>query len=86
MGEKALERAEGQVPELLALPGQPLLERRLADGEALEQVSGIEIGRRAERRGRALGDEASKPQHVHVDGGGIEGDGAALDGEAVELR
>ncbi len=80
------QRFERQLAQSLALREEPLLERRLLEGEALEQLAAIERGGSFEGGRRAFGDLALELHHVHVDGGRVQGDGLAVDQQGWRLR
>jgi hypothetical protein len=85
VGERLLTGVERHAPELLTLGQQPLVERRLAEVEPVEQVTAVEAAGRREGVGTAVSDEPSEAHHVHIDTVEVERDRVALDGQAREL-
>ena len=79
------QRFERQLAQALALREEPLLERRLLEGEAFEQLAAIEGGGSFEGGRRAFGDLALELHHIHVDGGRVEGDGLTVDQQGRRL-
>src|SRR6266545_1170723 len=86
MTEKLRQRFERQLTQSLALREQPLLERRLLEREAFEEVSAVQRGGALERGRRALGDLTLELGHVHVDGDRVQGDSFPGDQQCRGLR
>ena len=72
MGQELRERLERELPEPLALPEQPLLERGLVQGESGEEVAPIEGTGLREGVGRALGHPPLEDHHVDLDGDRVQ--------------
>ncbi len=71
---QALERIDGKAAEPIALAGDPLLEARLTQPDAFQQVTAVQ-GHRLHQRGWFAGaDETLEAQHVNVDRGHVERD------------
>ena len=86
MTEKLRQRFERQLAKSLALREQPLLERRLLEREAFEEVAAIQRGGALERSRRALGDPALELRHVYLDGDRVQRDGFPVDQQGRGLR
>ena len=84
--EELRQRFEGQLAQPLALREEPLLERRLLEGEAFKELAAIERGGAVEGGRRAFGDLALELGHVHVDGGRVQGNGLAVDQQRRRLH
>jgi len=82
MSEELRQGVHGQLPEPLSLGDQPVLEQRAAEGQALEEITAIELDRfgqgfRIVRRG-----QSRKSHGININGGAVEGDGLAVQGQA----
>jgi hypothetical protein len=84
--EETAERLDRQLAQPLALRDQPLLERRLADGESLEQVAPVEIDRLFRGLDRARGRETLERGGVHVHRAFGEHHAVVVDHEGRRLR
>ena len=77
--EELRQRFQRQLAKSVALREEPLLERRLLEREAFEELAAIEGRGTFEGGRRALGDLALELDDVHVDGGRVQGNGLAVD-------
>ena len=70
LGEQPRQPLQRQLAQALALAQQPLLERRLVDHEAAEQIATIERAGLFQRPGRPLGHALLEQGSVHLDRAG----------------
>ena len=74
VSRQALEGIDGKAAEPITLAGDPLLEARLTQPDAFQQVTAVQ-GHRLHQRGRFAGaDEMLEAHHVNVDRGHVERD------------
>jgi hypothetical protein len=72
VGQQPRQGLQRHLAEPLSLRDQPLLEERLAHGEAQEEVAAVELGRALERLRCPRGDVPFEGHDVDVDRRGIE--------------
>jgi hypothetical protein len=73
------EPLERCLSEPLTLQHEPLLEEGFLDGEALEEIALVERHGLGECGGGAIGEAVLEAADVHIDGRGVEGDGAPVE-------
>ena len=72
MGEEPRQPLERHLAQPLALGGEPLLEERLSQAEAQQEIAAVDLGRSLERRRRPVEDVPLEGGRVDLDRGGIE--------------
>src|SRR5262249_15613075 len=85
MREESGQGSDGHLVQALSLAEEPVLERSLLDGEAIQEVASIEGGRVGERRRSALGYQSLELDDVHRYGADLERHQVAIGIERVVL-
>src|SRR5947207_14098049 len=70
--------AKGEFQQPLALTRQPFVPTLFADGNVVDELASVEIGRRTQRIAAALTDQGLEPADIAKDGRGIERSDLAL--------